>query len=380
MEDERGEEELSCIGDFEEEIEVVHDDSFMRSQKSSKGVSIIVRVGIGAVLAIFCLLVVSVSVSVGVGVSLGTRPKFVDPPNYFRSSDVLESVEYQIALNPKPNWTQRDEMVDKWIASMNDYSELIHLRKEDAVEEYYLQAHYRSYPTHICNTPYFLIRMRQSLYDPKWVTIDIKGDEGDKDVTCRQPYWPAERYYNMSRQKCEEDLHPCFDKFTRGTSIAFLPGTAPRFRTCQDMKELWPDAFDSVSDENKDNLLDEVGRHIWWRLRWSGLLGDHMRYEITFTIEYQGNDMDCITSGVCDIYEGEWSLRFFSEDNQQWELDVIGDLQAMFYHLVIDYDEYEDHVECAHQYFARESLDHIGVEMQYHRSLIPEDEERSWFE
>ena len=376
-------EELRCWDDYQEDIEVVQDESFLHSQKTRRSrVSLFVRIGIGAVLALLCLLVVSASVSIGVTVHFTSSSKAdtVPPPSYFHASDVLESVEYQIALNPKPDWTERDKMVDKWIASMNEYSELLQLQKEDATEEIYLQYHIRTSAHHLCNTPEFKIRVRKSLMDPTWTTVDIKGDEGDKDVTCDDPYWPAERYYNVSRQKCEEDLHPCFDKFTRGTSIAFPPSAPPNITTCQDLKELWPDAFSTVNDENKDHKLELISRHLWWRLRWSGVVGDHMHYEVTFTVEYQGTDVECILSGVCEIYEGEWSLRFFSEENQVWELDVIGDLQSTFYHLVIDYDEYEEHKECAHSYFDRESLDHIGVEMEYHQSLLPEGETRSWFE
>ena len=283
-------------------------------------------------------------------------------PDYHSDNHILHTMEYQIALNPKPDWTEREEMLQEWIKAMNENNNFINLKREDGVEDIYLQYHLKAGGKSRCNIPGFGIRVRH--FDTKTV-IDIKGEGGVSDqIQCAKPYWPAEKYYNNSRQKCEEDYHPCFDKFTRGTSVV-IDDPEATFETCGSLKEIFPDAFYHMEDDRLYNELTRKPACYWWRIKWKGTAGDHTKYEITFTIKYC-KPFEWVRGGKAKIINGEWSLRTYVPNGQQWEKEVVEDLRDLFYHLVIKYDTYEDHKVCARQYFSGEPIKFIdGFEKTY---------------
>lgn len=314
----------------------------------SKRNKIIASVSLILCCLVVCVVVFGISIGLGIYFGLSTNEPTPDSPNYYSRSDVLDTVEFQIALNPKKDWIHRDDMVDRWIESMNEYNPLLNLTRESAVEDVYLEYHILGTTEKRCSLPEegLGIRYRNYQYHPK-ISIDIKGEEDERD-SCDSPYWPAEEYYDQSRQKCEEDAHPCFDKYTRASSISFND-TSLIFPYCTNLTQLFPDAFPTINDENAMNIMSKTGDTFWWKYQWKGDVGEHTSYEITFTIDYIS--MDKAMSGVANIVEGEWSLRCYSNNGDKWEEDTTKIFEDMFYQLVLDYDVYEDHVDCANAYF-----------------------------
>jgi len=282
-------------------------------------------------------------------------------PEYHHDEDILHTMEYQIALNPKPDWTDRDAMLEKWIESMNQLNSYIHLTLEDGEEDIYLQYHLNPGGESRCFVTGFGIRVR---HFPKKTVIDIKGEGGSSQlIQCAKPYWPAEKYYNHSRQKCEEDYHPCFDKFTRGTSVT-IDDPEATFNTCAALKEIFPDAFRTTEQDRYLNEPKHKPACYWWRIKWKGVAGKRTHYDITFTIKYC-KPILWVKSGA-KIINGEWSLRTYVLNGESWEKDVVQNLRDMFYHLVLEYDTYTDHKVCAHQYFNGEPIKFIdGFDKTY---------------
>ena len=342
----------------EGDIDIIFDESRAKRARMDRKLKFFAVLLVSSMLLLLIFVAVALSVGIPVGLYL-TRYEPIPPP-YYNKYDVLDTVEAQIALNPKPDWTYREDMIAKWIDAMNKYSKYMQFSRETALVDMYVQGHLS---TNKCGAIHSLsCRVRKEVQTDV-TTIDIKIDRGSKEASCSQPFWPSEQYYNASRQKCEEDLHPCFHKFTRGTSVTI--DEHRDFETCGDVADIFPEAYHYLKDSDRGKSISISGRSLWWRLRWKGVAGNHMHYEITFTILYLA-PLSCVESGVCDIYEGEWSLRFYSEGDQTWEKDVVEDFQNTFYNLVIEFDEYDDHKTCAHEYFEGKSPDHVGVNMEDH--------------
>ena len=276
-------------------------------------------------------------------------------PDYFKPNDLIHTMEYQIALNPKEDWgADREGMISRWIDSMNNHSSLLTLTREDASETIFQQYHMLGY---VCDLPGANIRVRY-YWNTNTTVIGIKSSGiGVKNWECSLPYWPSEDLLQRSRQKCEEDYHPCFNKFTRGTSVRF-PGQKP-LDTCQDLVDIFPGAFRNIPEQHLERYIRVRKYCNWWQLKWKGVLGKWTSYDITFDVRYCAS-ASMIESGTFPIVNGEWSLRSFSEDGQPWEKDVLQDLRDLFYHLVLEYDEYVDHKTCAEQHFGGKRIRMIG--------------------
>ena len=318
-----------------------------------------------SVLLFSCLILMGISLTLGLYFGL-TSQSYPEAPPYFSESDVLQTVEFQIALNPKSSWIYRDTMVDQWIDSMNEYSnDLFSIRLEDAVEDVYEQFHIIATSDKRCSVPEDIeIRFRAYQLSGNNV-IELKGEEDSQTKSCTEPFWPAEKYYNISKQKCEEDAHPCFHKYTRGSSVPF-ENASVTFPYCKNLTDIFPYAFPSINEDNSMHTVAKDTASYWWKLQWKGLIGEHMQYEITFTIRYM--TLEKADSGLSSIVEGEWSMRYYSNNEQPPERHIVNTLQDMFYHLVLEYDIDEEHIECGNEYFDGDS--NVGINSYYSSSSI----------
>ena len=271
------------------------------------------------------------------------------PPDYFREEDLIYSHEYQIALNPKPDWKDREYWIGKWIESMNEYNNYIHFRREDAKVELYKQYKLQTKAEHGCMASRSLIVKVRQYINVEKTTLDLKQDKGE-EITCLLPLWPSERFYNQSKQKCEQDVHPCFDKYAKGSKVVF-DEYYKEFETCGDLKEVYPDAFRKATGKYLTKPVKKKGPSLWWKLQWKGVAGESTFYKVTYTIQYRRDDIKGAMEGTSDIFMGEWSMRLSSVDHKPYEIEVIEDLESMFYNLILEYDVYEKHWDCAERYF-----------------------------
>ena len=311
-----------------------------------------------AVCTVVATLLVIASLTTGLAI-LETR--VTPPPPYVDFKDMKNSVEFQITLTPREDWYHRDRMIDYWITSMNELSTLMVFYRNDTTMDIYKQDHYRTEGLGHCrSTGGLKVRYRSYVFGKKY-TIDIKKDE-ELNEKCNQPYWPAEKYYHNDTfdWKCEEDVHPCFMKYTMQSRV-YLQDPDRKFKTCGDLVEVFPDAFPLVDEKNIDNSIKKDPDGYWYKLQWNGMVGKYTTYQVTFTIKY--NTMDAATTGHGSVSDGEWSLRYWVPEGEEWEADIVAEFQDFYYTLILEYDTYDDHLTCSDKFFNDESLSYIGVEM-----------------
>ena len=322
----------------------------------------------GVILLIILILAGLLATLISIGV-IDTHSNGADPPSYYDHNELLISVEFQISLNPKEDWTDRSGMLDHWIYSLNRYGgpDLWTLSLEDAHEMAYSQYHIDATGSEACKADEDTkIRVRNYV-ELNYTTIDIKHEADiNEPGACGEPFWPAENYLNVSRQKCEEDVHPCFNKFARATSVMFDGEPDKQLTTCGDLTKIWPDAFPTINEENEGNSLKNKKSKNYWRLQWKGIANNSTNWEVTFGIEYdRAITLEEILSNSTSlpIEEGEFSMRFYTAEGKDRDPDVQLQLQNVFYRLVIEYDTYVDHVMCAYEYFLGQADSDIG----YHK-------------
>ena len=268
-------------------------------------------------------------------------------PSYTDEGDLLQSMEYQIALNPKSEWANREEMLARWITFINSKSQFVHLRREDAEEDVFDQYQISPGGGRYCSLTYALVRVRH-FHDRDRTQISIKGADGvSPSQSCIFPFWPAKQYMKSAEQKCEEDYHPCFDKFTRASTIS-LPGIIDPV-TCKEMAILFPGAFSDLKPKNYDFIPPRQQPCTWWRVKWKGKAGTRSLYDVTFALRYCTTPEEAQVGGP--IINGEWSMRTHVAKGELWERDVVRDLRDLFYRLVLEFDTYVEHKSCAQAHF-----------------------------
>ena len=350
-----------------DDIDVVFDEGYhylVKEQRKKK-----LRFA-AVVLGALCLIVI-LAVVAGLSIFLPiyfTRYTVPEPPSYFRYEDIRETVEYQIALRPHDAWTDRETMINLWISTINHFSSSLKLFRGTSVVDYYRQAHLTTSGSSHCRTRDTKVRTREYLYSKKTV-IDVKGGESDhdKEDSCNKAFWPSEAYYNVSSQKCEEDLHPCFSKYTRGTAVTIQD---PHFqvKTCKELKNIFPDVFYKVNPSNEHNEVKVQESGYWYKREWAGIAGNHTHYQLVFTINYH-EVLSEVLRGNVPIEEGEFSLRFWVDYGLKWEKPVVDDFQALFYQLLLVYDkDDEEHVDCANTFL--NGTEFHGIKFDVHQDYI----------
>lgn len=348
---------LSDDPDFE--IDVLFDEEVLKQNKRQRLKKKLLVLFIILVLVILFILASLTAVSITLGIEL-TKYTYPDPPSYVHWEDMKNSVEFQITLKTPEQWFFREDMLKLWINSINDWSSYIKIDRDTPdLDDVYLQFHYHTEGSNHCNSVEGLKARYRSYVFGSGYTIDIKKDEDkSKNQACNQPYWPSKQYYNDDTLswKCEEDVHPCFRKYTMESRVSFIQ---PQYvTTCQELANIFPDAFPKINKDNKNNPLDPYFNGYWKKLQWKGNCGNYTSWEITFTMEY--TTMLDASRGNAIMDTGEFSLRFSVPNGELWEQDVVDDFQDLFYKLVLEYDVFEDHIECANEFY---NGDRLAVQM-----------------
>merc|ERR1712137_147596 len=319
--------------------------------------------------SILCVLVCGGAIGLGLALGLG-GPHYPPAPDYVHDDDILQTVEYQITLNPKEAWSNgnREQMVADWIVDLNTYNSYYVFNRSAATEEVYTQFTVEAAGNGRCQTPQDMMTRYRQFSDR--AEFSIKRDiGGSRNKVCAQPFWPNENIYPYSKQKCEEDVHPCFDKYSRGTTLVFPGAEGPEFTACGQLVKLFPDAFPEIEQyQTQRHPLTKGKESHWWKLQWKGVMGERTHFEATFTVAFPTEQH--ALDGEGKIIQGEFSLRFYTEKNQKWEPEVNDALDSLFYNMILRWDTIEDHLTCAHQYFLGKNLNHVGYDKKQHADLL----------
>ena len=329
-----------------DDIEVFLDNEAVERSKTIKHANM-KKIGF-AVALLLCVMTIMFALAIVVPVVVvATRTKTPDPPSYASWADMRNSVEFQIMLSTPQEWIRRDDMIKKWVTAMNAHNSFNVFNTKDAEMDVYLQFHLSTGGHDRCrSTGGMKVRYRSYVFGKKY-TLDIKKDE-DYNESCNQPYWPAREYYDTAEWKCEEDVHPCFTKYTMESRV-YIDDPFRDFNTCEELVEVFPDAFPHVDDGNKHNSIKMDFNGYWYKLQWRGMTGNYTNFEVTFTIQYR--TMVEATSGIAEMVTGEWSLRFYVPHGQKWEEDVVNEFEQMYFSLILLFDNTkEDQQQCARDY------------------------------
>lgn len=288
---------------------------------------------------LFCFIFIAGVISLTLGLVL-TRDDDVHYPHYAPYSDVLDTIEYQIA--PLNETQLRKELIPQWINSFNKNNPLFQISEDTMKHDIYSQFHYK---TDACNAGNYKIRHRSFKLQNK-ITVDIKADKIEPGSCEKYPFWPSEDYYDVARQKCEVDAHPCFNGHSRGTSIEFE--NKVNLKTCGDFAKLFPGVFTDTSKYHES--VKEQSVDGWWKGYWEGIAGNHTNYQITFTLRYEANYQDILSDTINFSY-GEFSFRYWTPNGMEKEHLVESSFASLIYLLILDLDPKEDHIECANQFF-----------------------------
>eukprot|EP00012_Vannella_robusta_P006188 CAMPEP_0206204276 /NCGR_PEP_ID=MMETSP0166-20121206/13401_1 /ASSEMBLY_ACC=CAM_ASM_000260 /TAXON_ID=95228 /ORGANISM="Vannella robusta, Strain DIVA3 518/3/11/1/6" /LENGTH=339 /DNA_ID=CAMNT_0053623819 /DNA_START=672 /DNA_END=1688 /DNA_ORIENTATION=+ len=327
---------LASNTNYDEQEDMVAEERPKKQRKQRKLILIISCI-IFSVLIVISLLSVTIPLSI--------YYSGVSPPSYFSWDDITNTIEFQIDLHPREDWSEdREKMVAIWIATINHYTDLFTIKRHQAIEDPYMQYHIIGTKEKRCSlTQDTKIRYRS--YSSGETVIDVKGTEHGFGRYCAEPYWPAEKYYSASKQKCEEDFHPCFYKHTRGTSVAF-DDPKKTFPFCESLSDVFLYAFPTITEENSKNKLSASAKQYWWKLQWKLSLEHNMECDISFTVQYETEHDAKSRSGT--VVSGEWSMRVFSVTNEDWDEDILASLEDMYYHLILEFNQDDtEHTECA---------------------------------
>jgi len=281
---------------------------------------------LGAVLIILLLVFAIISLIITLSVTRSScstvSPTLVVPT--LQNSLLKHSQEYQLKLDVE-QWTNRDEMLRIWNQAVMELNPTFNLTgrkiKEVIWEEYKLDA------TECKSDATF--RVRDYVAKGK-TTIDIKENaEDDEEKACSYPFWPSSKLLEKSSQKCEEDIHKCFRKFSRKTKVEFRNITS--FHTCLDLVTVYPWAFGSLDMYHLENkLLIEKNRSPWWVASLSGRIDD-TKFGIEFTLEY--DTMEEALNPTHPPKSGEWSIRIFTRQSgfsTDWDEKIVSETNKLW--------------------------------------------------
>lgn len=296
-------------------------------------------------LAIFVL--VASSVTIGVYHYLTRKPTFPKPPAYFREEDVSHTKEYQITLK-HDLWENRTQQIQFWIDRINELFPVMNATMEKGTERLYSQYHMDANGMRRCFSSGALhIRQRENIKGGKYegkTTLDIKQSGYDWEV-CPLPFWPAEHLYNVTSQKCENDVHPCFSKHSRVSKVV-LEGLGHSWKTCEDLHRVFPGLF--AKNKNKLNRRRTRWVHMW---EYSGYIYD-TKFVWGFDNAYPNEKRAASGTGMPP--GGEWSLRVYpvvDGPNPQWNETLAKEIDDFYFKMVLAFTKFDHHVGCVHDYF-----------------------------
>jgi len=242
---------------------------------------------------------------------------------------------------------------------MNSHNPLLNLTQEDAHMRIFTQVQYRT-DDQYCGGPDGIgFRVRHFIHGDLAgnSTVNLKLS-GRKWQVCGSAAWPAEQYLQDTVQKCEEDIHPCFSKNSRASSVS-LPGFfVPK--KCVDVTDLFPYTY-PVENYDIDDVPKGKTNYTVWEMRFKGMMLD-TKYTITFELKYNSSavfTLKHLNDGFLVAETGEWSIKVLQRidpltGKYTWNEEVLHHVDEMYFHLILLFDKYSDqaHKDCARNYFA----------------------------
>lgn len=253
---------------------------------------------------------------------------------YF-GSRIKNTTESQIDINDTDEWVDRDARVREWNAITNEASVYLDTNLAQVEQNTRIQ---QLLSPKLCSSNYeFRTRVNIDGDSSGDGYIDIKGNNNDMEKACTMPFDIAPIYQTNSSQKCELDLHECKgdDKYSRESRV-FFKNYFPEIETCKDLLNIYPNCFPTIVDGYYDAALSVRSTQTWWANKFTGILDDDTRYEITFTLRYHSTEDALaalnVTNGIKPA-SGEWSIRLYSLGDgftDEWNADVVADIAAMY--------------------------------------------------
>jgi hypothetical protein len=213
------------------------------------------------------------------------------------------------------------------------------------------------YKTSKCGHTYSELRSRDVLYStfPDFVETTVftlkenTGEDGAGDAS-KTKYLPAEDYAEGSVQKVEEDVHPCKHKYSRKSMVVSNVEFGQQLETCQQINEIYPNAFDQQDDDSKKVKLHSTS--YWWVKSIEGFLpetdgwaGTH--FKIAFTLIYDDEET-ARTGSVKPHGETEWSIRLWSSEDGHgnWEESVVEKMASTYVAMLEEFGSDESSYPC----------------------------------
>lgn len=256
-----------------------------------------------------------------------------DPPDP-NDEFIRNSAEFQITLENNSDWINRNYMVLQFTEQCNQLNEYLNISLADGNEAVRIQYKLLTGGSSKCYNNRE-IRVREYKAGEKSGTsyVDIKSNSHDRSKACDVPFWPAQNYYNQSRQKCERDVHQCDDKYSHETRVFF--DDIHTMTTCYDLLLVYPWAFDELPPEEQYHSVEVDDLNPWWTSVFKGQMDGDTNYEIAFTLRY--DDLEQAIAGYIEAPKyGEWSIRIYSLDDgasEFWNDDVVEATQSMWLQL-----------------------------------------------
>lgn len=278
---------------------------------------------------------------------------YPSPPAYYDPSRVEMTKEYQITLKSL-EWTNRSAALEIWEAKINEVFPLFDLSIKTRTHRIYSQQNLETEGSSYCEADHKMhVRVRKHRWGEHAGTssVDVKYS-GYYCDNIPLPFWPAEKYVKNSTQKCEHDVHPCFSKRSRVSKVIF-----PDFRhmnRCSDLMDAFPDVFYTLPESKRDNLMPIKALAFVSATEYQGFFPDGTKWKISFEMKY-GTPLAAY-QGTTTPVDGEFSIRIHALDpdvdyEEVWNTLLVSQLDIAYYQLVMAFDKFPHHIECAKKFF-----------------------------
>jgi len=271
-------------------------------------------------------------------------------PDRVDINHIKHTKEYQITLR-QSDWKDRDMTLNNWISTFNSLFPLMKVNRQDAFERIFLQRGLHVKGHNRCRMHGKAhMRVREYISGPySGATLDVK-ESGYPHEVCGLPYWPSDRFYNTSSQKCEEDIHPCFTKNSRVTKIFF--NEPPDIKYCADLHEIFPEAFLTMTEHDLQTNKPRIkgATYIWV---WEFQANVHGR-KVIFSFDIKYPNLQIANSGIYPPSNGEFSIRIYPDLDGAypvWNETWVQEIDTFYFNLVLAFDKFSEHITCAKSYF-----------------------------
>ena len=229
--------------------------------------------------------------------------------------------EYQITLSNPAAVTDREGLTRAWVQHFDDNSVFFNVSLTERHTLHRKQSSAKLGGWGSCHVPYDLRVREYRGTNGTDLSIDLKGNARNAKRALRLPFWPASGL--KADQKCEEDLHVDYDKFSRETRV-YMKKEEVSLLTCGDVARLFPWA---IAERYHENPLVFDHLNSWWVRTYDGYLAGTTRFKITMTFEYFS---DAHSAQQKRAFHAEWSIRIFSRHDgflPEWDPLVVADVE-----------------------------------------------------